>query len=112
VVEVGGPDDEVSLPQRPGLAVTWLHRGEAPGGTTALVTTMADGLATSPPFSANGQPGTFVATAATPTGESATFELVNDATVAEIPAWGALGQLLTMLGVIVVAAARLRRREA
>lgn len=41
VVEVGGPDDEVSIPRRPGLAVTWLHRGEAPGATTALADAVA-----------------------------------------------------------------------
>jgi NADPH-dependent ferric siderophore reductase len=41
VIEVGGPDDEVALPPHPGLAVTWLHRGRAPAGSSALADAVA-----------------------------------------------------------------------
>jgi NADPH-dependent ferric siderophore reductase len=33
-VEVGGPADETPLPSRPGMEITWLHRGDAAAGTT------------------------------------------------------------------------------
>lgn len=45
VVEVDGPADEVTLLQRDGVQVTWLHRSTAPAGTTTL---LADALAGSP----------------------------------------------------------------
>ncbi|MBX9244039.1 siderophore-interacting protein [Actinotalea ferrariae] len=44
-VEVGGPQDEVRLPQRAGVDVTWLHRGDAEAGTTRL---LADAVAALP----------------------------------------------------------------
>lgn len=37
VVEVGTADDEVDLPTREGVSVTWLHRGTAEAGTTTLL---------------------------------------------------------------------------
>lgn len=36
-VEVGGAQDEVALPVRDGVTVTWLHRGPAEAGTTTLL---------------------------------------------------------------------------
>lgn len=44
-VEVGGPQDEVRLPQRTGTEVAWLHRGDAKPGTTTL---LADAVAATP----------------------------------------------------------------
>jgi NADPH-dependent ferric siderophore reductase len=35
-VEVDGPQDEIALPVRPGLSLTWIHRGRAPRGGTPL----------------------------------------------------------------------------
>ena len=37
LAEVDGPVDEVQLPARAGTEVTWLHRGGAERGTTALL---------------------------------------------------------------------------
>lgn len=44
-VEVGGPRDEVPLPDRPGTQVTWLHRGDAEPGSTTL---LPDAVAATP----------------------------------------------------------------
>lgn len=41
-IEVDGPADEPSLPPHPRLEVTWLHRGDAPAGSTTL---LADAVA-------------------------------------------------------------------
>nr|WP_297430256.1 siderophore-interacting protein [uncultured Actinotalea sp.] len=37
LAEVGGAADEVPLPARDDAEVTWLHRGDAPAGTTTLL---------------------------------------------------------------------------
>lgn len=45
-VEVDSPEDEVDLPTRDGVTVTWLHRNGAEAGTTALLAdAVARGLA-------------------------------------------------------------------
>lgn len=37
IAEVGGPTDEIALPERPGCTVTWLHRGAAAPGEGTLL---------------------------------------------------------------------------
>jgi NADPH-dependent ferric siderophore reductase len=49
LAEVGGAQDEIPLPTRPGTTVTWLHRGDAPAGTTTLLAdAVRDALADAP----------------------------------------------------------------
>jgi NADPH-dependent ferric siderophore reductase len=45
LVEVGGPDEQLDLPARPGVEITWLHRGDARPGTTTLLTDAVRSLA-------------------------------------------------------------------
>jgi adhesin/invasin len=89
----------------PGVVVTFFAPGSGPGGCfpgdslTAVATTGIDGVATSPPFTANGLEGdyTVIATAAGPSG-SALFALGNGADEdKDIPALGTAGLALLAL---------------
>lgn len=45
LIEVGGPEDELQLRAPEGVEVRWLHRGDAPAGTTTI---LADAVAALP----------------------------------------------------------------
>lgn len=54
LAEVGGPADEIALPDHPGARVTWLHRGDTPAGTSTLLADAVREALTAVPDDAEG----------------------------------------------------------